>query len=174
MGQYYYAVILNSSGKIVAWMEPSAYSEGAKLMEHAYLNSVFVNTFESLLSPGGAYYRSRVVWAGDYADKENGQEKNLHELCDETKFIRPDVESATKYRFVVNHTKGQYIDKTKTGNLHPLPLMTVEGNGRGGGDIYDAPSFVGSWARDVISVEQAIPDVENFEELMFDLGEDRA
>jgi len=30
MGQYYYVVILNASGKIVAWMDASAYSEGAK------------------------------------------------------------------------------------------------------------------------------------------------
>ena len=169
MGQYYYAVILNSSGKIVAWMEAGAYSEGAKLMEHAYLNSVFVNTFESLLSPEGAYYKSRVVWAGDYANKENGQEKNLYELCDETKFIRPDVESATKYRFVVNHTKKQYIDKSRLNSLHPLPLLVVEGNGRGGGDVYDAPPIVGSWSRDVISVEETAIHLRGYTQVVFEL-----
>jgi hypothetical protein len=51
--------------------------------------------------------------------------------------------------------------------------MTAEGNGRGGGDIYEAPSFVGSWARDVISVEEAVPGVENFQEIVFDLREER-
>ena len=134
MGQYYYAVILNASGKLVAWMDACVYNEGMKLMEHAYLNSAFVNTFESLLIPGGAYYKSRVVWAGDYAEKENGQDMNLHELCDETTRIHPAVESAAKYRFLVNHTKKQYVDKSRLNSLHPLPLLTAEGNGRGGGE----------------------------------------
>ena len=169
MGQYYYAVILNASGNIVAWMEASSYGEGAKLMEHAYLDSCFVNAFETLLSPGGAYYKSRVVWAGDYADKENGQEKNLHELCDDAKLIRPDVESAAKYRFIVNHTKKQYVDKSRLNSLHPLPLLVAEGNGRGGGDIYDAPPIVGSWSRDVISVEETAITLRGFEEVVFEL-----
>ena len=169
MGQYYYAIILNAEGVIVAWMEASAYGEGVKLMEHAYLNSAFVNAFESLLSPGGAYYKSRVIWAGDYADKENGQEKNLHELCDDTKLIRPDVESAAKYRFIVNHTKKQYVDKSRLNSLHPLPLLTAEGNGRGGGDLYDAPPIVGSWSRDVISVEETAIHLRGFTQVVFEL-----
>jgi hypothetical protein len=167
MGQYYYAVILNAEGVIVAWMNAYAYGEGVKLMEHAYLDSAFVNTFEFLLSPEGPCYKSRVVWAGDYADKESGQEKNLYELCDDAQLIRPEGKSAVKYRYVVNHTKKQYVDKSKILSLHPLPVMTAEGNGRGGGDIYEAPSFVGSWARDVISVEEMGP--EGFEEIVFEV-----
>jgi hypothetical protein len=167
MGQYYYAVILDSDGKIVAWMNANAYGEGVKLMEHSYLDSDFVNTVEFLLSPEGPYYKSRVVWAGDYADKEPGQDKNLHELCDDAKLIRPHVETAAKYRFLVNHTKNRYFDKSKMQSLHPLPLMTVEGNGRGGGDLYEAPYFVGSWARDVISVEERAP--EGVEEVVFEI-----
>jgi hypothetical protein len=176
MGQYYYAVILDAQGKIVVWMNAFPYGSGVKLMEHSYIDNAFVNTFEFSLSPEGALYKSRVVWAGDYADNEPGQEKNLHDLCndDEKKLITPAEKNASKYRYLVNHTKKQYVDKTKTGNLHPLPLMTAEGNGRGGGDIYDAPSFVGSWARDVISVEEAVPGVENFQEIVFELGEERA
>jgi hypothetical protein len=176
MGQYYYAVILDAQGKIVVWMNASPYGSGVKLMEHSYIDNAFVNTFEFSLSPEGALYKSRVVWAGDYADNEPGQENNLHQLCneDETKLIAPAKKDTSKYRYLVNHTKRQYVDKTKTGNLHPLPLMTVEGNGRGCGDIYDAPSFVGSWARDVISVEEEVPDTENFQEIVFDLGEERA
>jgi len=176
MGQYYYAVILDAHGNIVAWMSAFPYDSGIKLMEHSYIDNAFVNTFEFSLSPEGPLYKSRVVWAGDYADNEPGQEKNLHDLCndDEKKLITPAEKNASKYRYLVNHTKRQYVDKTKAGNLHPLPLMTAEGNGRGGGDMHDAPSFVGSWARDVISVEEAIPDVENFQEIVFELGEERA
>jgi len=176
MGQYYYAVILDTQGNIVLWMNGFPYGSGVKLMEHSYIDNSFVNTFEFSLSPEGALYKSRVVWAGDYADNEPGQEINLHQRCndDQTKLIAPAKKDASKYRYLVNHTKREYVDKTKTGSIHPLPIMTVEGNGRGGGDLDDAPSFVGSWARDVISVEEAVPDVENFQELLFHLGEDRA
>lgn len=166
MGQYYYAVILDSTGKIVVWMDASMYGNGLKLSEHSYVGNNFVSTFEFSLTPSGAYYKSRVVWAGDYADKEPEQDKNLHEQCDEYKLIRPDVKSTLKYRFVVNHTKKQYADKSKW-EMHPLPLLTAEGNGRGGGDIREAPSCVGSWARDVISVEESLPSEEEFQEVVF-------
>ena len=164
MGQYYYAIILDAAGKIVVWMHADVYGEGIKLMEHCYLDSSFVNTFEYHLSPEGSCYKSRVVWAGDYADKENGEEKNLYEKCDESTVVRPDVKSAAKYRYIVNHTKRRYVDKKEVNTVHPLPLLTVEGNGRGGGDLGDAPSWVGSWSRDVISVEEGVP--EGFEQLV--------
>ena len=171
MGQYYFAVILDDEEDIVAWMNAYGYNEGVKLMEHSYIKSVFVNAVEFSLSPEGDYYKSRVVWAGDYADDEQRYyKKNLHALCndDESKLIRPEPRSATKYRYIVNHTKKQYVDKSKVHNFHPLPLLTAEGNGRGGGDLYDAPAFVGSWARDVISVEEELPEEEeNFQELAF-------
>jgi hypothetical protein len=168
MGQYYYTIILDAEGKIVAWMNAYAYNQGVKLMEHSYLTSRYVNAVEFSLSPEGAYHKTRVVWAGDYADEEPGQAKNLNSLCDEnnSKLVRPDVISATKYRYIVNHTKKQYVDKSKVRNLHPLPLLTAEGNGRGGGDLEDAPAFVGSWARDVISVEETVSTGE-FQELDF-------
>jgi hypothetical protein len=173
MGQYYYSVILDSAGKIVVWMNAFGYNEGVKLMEHSHVKGSFVNTFEFSLSPEGAYYKSRVVWAGDYADKEPGQETNLHEQCNanESSLIRPDPKYAHKYRYIVNHTKKQYVDKLRypKQTIHPLPLLTAEGNGRGGGDIYNAPPFVGSWARDIISVEETITDIENFQEVDFNI-----
>ena len=45
-------------------------------------------------------------------------------------------------------------------DLHPLSLLTAEGNGRGGGD-YNGPNMdmVGTWARDVISMENEAPVV---------------
>jgi hypothetical protein len=165
MGQYYHAIILDAAGKILVWMNAFAYGSGVKLTEHSYVGNNFVSTFEFSLSPEGIYHKSRVVWAGDYADKETGQDKNLYEQCDDYNLIRPQVKSTEKYRFVVNHTKKQYADKSKW-EMHPLPLLTAEGNGRGGGDIQDAPPCVGSWARDVISVEESLP--EHFQEVVFE------
>ena len=61
--------------------------------------------------------------------------------------------------------------------IHPLPLLTCEGNGRGGGDFRgDEKGIVGSWARDVISVEKTNPlvttDTMDYKEIIFDLDED--
>jgi hypothetical protein len=169
MGQYYYPIILDAEGKIVVWMNAGLYNSGLKLTEHSYIDSIFVNTFESLLSPDGLYHRSRIVWAGDYADKEPGKDKNLYELCDDYKLISPPHKSAAMYPYIVNHTKRQYVDKRQLiSSLHPLPLLTVEGNGRGGGDLHHAPPIVGSWARDVISVEQSVD--EGFEQIAFDIA----
>lgn len=175
MGQYYHPIILDAVGKIVVWMNAQNYENGLKLMEHSYLKNSFVNTFEFGLSPEGPYYKSRVAWAGDYADLEPGHDTNLYAMCHEYNLIRPEPKSTLKYRYVVNHSKKLYVDKSKipcpTGcyTIHPLPLLTVEGNGRGGGDYHTDSELVGSWARDIISVEETITD--EFQELVFNLTE---
>ena len=175
MGQYYYPIVLDENGKkIIVWMCAHNYNNGLKLMEHSYLGNNFVSTFEFGLSPEGPHYKSRVVWAGDYADKEPDQEKNLYQMCDEYTMISPQVKETKMYRYIVNHNKKQFVDKTKVPKqenftLHPLPLLTCEGNGRGGGDYRGESPLIGSWARDIISVEEVAP--EGFEELVFDLVE---
>ena len=78
-----------------------------------------------------------------------------------------------------------FVDKNKVPEIqgwdgtkiHPLPLLTSEGNGMGGGDFRgdDENEIVGSWARDVISVEKDSPLVNNgmmdYTEFIFDLKE---
>ena len=179
MGQYYSPIVLDENGKkIIVWMNAHNYSNGLKLTEHSYLGNNFVSTFEFGLSPEGPYYKSRVVWAGDYADKEPDQEDNLYHMCNEYNMINPQEKDTTKYRYIINHSKKQYVDKTKVPTtrvdykdwaLHPLSLLTCEGNGRGGGDYRDDAPIVGTWARDIISVDEVKP--EGFEELVFDLVE---
>jgi hypothetical protein len=172
MGQYYYAVILDANGWIRVWMAPGF---GAKLMEHSYLGGIGVGTFEWELTPEGRHHMSRVAWCGDYADVEPGLGKNLHLICNERKdlMIVPTAATLGEYPFLVNHTKRQFVDKSKvpkgTGGfqIHPLPLLTCEGNGRGGGDFHGESPLVGSWARDVISAEKTAP--ADFTELAFDL-----
>lgn len=86
--------------------------------------------------------------------------------------IVPRLES---HPFLVNWDKRQYVDKREVPadgegwRIHPLPLLTVEGNGRGGGDFRGEDKIVGSWARDHISLANHAP--EGFTELVFDLRE---
>jgi hypothetical protein len=167
MGQYYVAIILadNDSKKaehIKAYLESFGES-GQKLIEHSYINNGFVNTLEFQLTKDGMFYKSRVVWAGDYADNEVGSENNLHKLTHELpdkclNNLKLPIKSAKEYRYIINHTKKQYVDKEKQ-YYHPLPLLTAEGNGRGGGDYYgQGEKLVGTWARNVISIEKEIPE----------------
>ena len=168
MGQYYKVIILAENGTckkefIRVFINISG---GIKLMEHSYLKNDFVNRIEFLLSLEGSFYKSRIVWAGDYADPEdesNKDEKNLYNIADDESDKEYILKSSTtlnpEYKYIVNHTKKQYINKTKLeSRIHPLPLLTAEGNGRGGGDYRGTDEiFVGQWSRDIISIEKEVP-----------------
>lgn len=158
MGQYYLTVILaEKSDKeyIRTYLDASMYDNGVKLVEHSYIGNNFMNVVENLIGPNGMFYRSRLVWAGDYADNEPDSDKNLHNMCegkDPFEYRGPLV----SYPYIVNHTKKVYIEKKD--RFHPLSLLTAEGNGRGGGDYHGSNTMVGTWARDVISMENEAPD----------------
>jgi len=197
MGQYYKPCLLSEdeNKKVDAWLSSYDYDNGSKLMEHSYLKNEFVNTVEKLLEKGGAWFKRRIVWAGDYADyepdtkyiDEDGREckKNLYDFCDdENQIYLFKSKSIRKKRFFINHSKQLYVDSTKvpvsyTGTdkkgkiwesrIHPLPLLTCEGNGQGGGDYRGESSIVGTWARDIISIEPKAP--KGYTELIFDLVE---
>lgn len=163
MGQYYQAVILDENGNIKIFMNPHQYNNGAKLMEHSNKENNFVKFFENLLVPNGIFYKSRVVWAGDYGPIDNDVGNNLHDRC----YLYPNKELIIKsinnsnknYDYLVNHTKKEYVIKTKQLTYHPLPFLTAEGNGLGGGDFNGiGKELVGIWARDLISLEENIPN----------------
>jgi hypothetical protein len=160
MGQYYIAIILaEKSDKkeyIRTYLDPNMYHNGAKLVEHSYINNNFMKVIENLIGPNGMFYKSRLVWAGDYADAEPNSDVNLFKMCDAKTPLVSD-ESIVSYTYIVNHTKKVYVKKNN--GMHPLPLLTAEGNGRGGGDYYGPNmDIVGTWARDVISMEEEAPD----------------
>lgn len=179
MGQYFMAIILhenedNKPENIMAFLE-AFINSGMKLTEHSYLTNTFVNTFEYQLTKEGMFHKTRVVWAGDYADKEKDSECNLHNLTEKypdksLNSLNVPIRVTKNFHYIVNHTKKQYTDKRKQKIYHPLPLLTAEGNGRGGGDYNGkGENLIGIWARDVISVEKEIPD--NYNELICEFDE---
>jgi hypothetical protein len=186
MGQYYIVIFLaekNTTEKeyIRLYIEPFRYGTGNKLMEHAYVENKMLKTVETLLCPEGIFYKSRVVWAGDYAEDEDIDIDNLYSMTEyvenANKYLKelPTLTENT-YRYIVNHTKKVYVDKEKCkkdsndNTIHPLALLTNETNGLGGGDYHgNNEELCGTWARDTISLESSIPD--GFTELVCDFEE---
>jgi len=173
MGQYYKPIILKKDKKtVVSFMHSHDFGNGFKLMEHSYIKNNFVKAFETLIINNP----QRVLWGGDYAKVEKGFKNNAYRRCTDEKKVRPETHSEAKHRYIVNHTKKTFVDKKAVidvggWQIHPLPLLTCEGNGEGGGDFFgeDKNKLVGSWARDIISIETKRP--KDFKELVFDLKE---
>ena len=179
MGQYYRGVILKKENKktVKAFVRSYDYNNGAKLMEHSWCGNKYVNALEILILANP----QRVVWAGGYADEDKGYKSNLFGRCDDKKKVNPpNTDEVISAKYVVNHTKKVFVDKSKISRdnwnmrIHPLPLLTVEGNGRGGGDYHfdeekptESEKMIGAWARDLISIEYEKP--KGFKELEFDL-----
>lgn len=180
MGQYYKPLCLDNleylyshsyKDKITAYDGREVeVGVGLKLMEQSYIGNQLMNAVERLLIPGRRWYKKRIVWAGDYADpelvdgKENPEENdNLYSRA--RRVIHPsDRRVNKKYHYLLNHSKRVVIDldtiiADKDGfRIHPLSLLTAEGNGRGGGDFHGEDERIGSWSRDIISLEDKVPE----------------
>jgi hypothetical protein len=169
MGQYWRAIILGAQEPVYMYFDPSSFGEGVKMMEHCYVRSWCVRAVVWQISSEGMG-PSRVVWAGDYADKEGDaasvtpaadadDAENLYTMASAKEPYVPQPTYTRHFPYIVNHTKRQFVTVNKTDRYHPLPILTAEGNGRGGGDWREGGP-VGSWARDVISAETERPDME--------------
>lgn len=184
MGQYYKPILLAEDRTTPkAWAECYDYGSLAKLLEHSWIKNRFVGAIEKLLKKEPQH----IVWAGDYADgeptgplKENwknlqaeNQHLNLYAIVREDKSIKIKPPAGTvAAKYLVNHTRKEYVNKSKGidkngWKLHPLPLLTSEGCGRGGGDYREDSELVGLWARDLIGVQTTPP--EGYTEIIFDL-----
>ena len=194
MGQYYNAVVLKKNWKQAinpVKVSVKCYdcnNNGAKIMEHSYVKNAYVRVMEFLLA--NAFKGHPFVWCGDYADKVETKTGTHNIYKDANHFIYKDYEgnddSKSKqykalmatiplrkdipvYWYIVNYTKKQYciIPKydEKKWQVHPLPLLTSSGNGRGGGDYHIEDNRVGSWAFDKIGLTNDKAEIKGFEEV---------
>jgi len=203
MGQYYRPIILDNRKKtIIKFAKSWEFNNGSKLMEHSWILNPFVGSFERLLIKNplpvvwsGDYsdeipfnkIPKRIVKLlikdGHSLSDLKKRGINLYSLCDVIgdKLIPTDKPKALpkRFKYLVNHDKKIFVDKTKIPSIdgwtiHPLPLLTCEGNGQGGGDYFgeDENNLIGSWARDIISVESRKTDIpKTYDEIIFNLTE---
>jgi len=181
MGQYFNPIILKEKeDKPKRWFYSWDYDNGMKLMEHSYLGNDFVGVVCNQL----VNKPNRLVWAGDYADIESGTDgsgyggrgKNLYDLATDNLRSRAKVNyDNKKYPIIINHTTKEFVDTNKIKpdeggwEIHPLPLLTVEGNGRGGGDYRGENPYVGTWARNLIEIKKTAP--KGYKEIIPDFHE---
>ncbi len=181
MGQYYSPIFLKEDNKPFAYFESWDFKNGSKLMEHSYIRNAFVNFVEMQLINNP----TNIVWAGDYADNEENLEYNLYDLKDNTigiKITHNEGEDLSykhkfknylpkRYKYILNHDKKEFVNKATVPSndgweIHPLPLLTCEGNGRGGGDYRGENDYIGIWSRNKISVISRKSDIpKDFKEI---------
>lgn len=167
MGQYYKPI----NTKTMEWVSPWANDNGAKLMEHSWVGNNFVGIVMNLLKPQGRWFKSPIVWCGDYYDGK-GETPYYSLVTDDKELVDVPFMPKDEQRnsIIVNYTKKEYVVPSKmpqtdfsqgfSWNINPLPLLTACGNNRGGGDYREGnPDFdkVGIWANDSIGVLDHIP-----------------
>jgi len=128
-----------------------------------------------------------------YTDSRSGEvksfEPNLFDLIDDDVNPEMRVKPAKRksHRYVINLDTLEYVDTKKIplsdvytddkGKewpyvIHPLPILTCEGNGRGGGDLHKESDLVGKWARARVTVSTILPKAhEGYKEMEFNLYE---
>lgn len=190
MGQYWQGGLLNVSAKVHktkksvkitdAVVEFSACAHdvdnGLKLMEHSWLTNRYVKLFVERLSEKPA----RVVWAGDYGDKFTINGKQAYDYLgdNESKVAADEKVGIFMPRYFINYDKKEFVDTTKgRANdyglvVHPLPLLTANSNGLGGGDYYDENKYIGTWYADVIGAVDELPTDIELTEIIPDFFED--
>lgn len=178
-GQYFRPVLMKNGRTTVFNRYINKKYQCAKLTEHSWWHNPLCNYIAKQLY----CERGRLAWVGDYAEdnelKELGMNKNMKQVWDSKGTgITLDEERFTfslNNKFLCNHDEKLYVNLNeyikissskesycgKDWILHPLSILTAIGNGRGGGDYngFNYPCFdlVGTWAWDLISIEDKAP-----------------
>lgn len=164
MGQYYMPALKQDDTITIFNRDVDGEYTLAKLMEHSWIGNKFCDVIASKI-----YKKpSRLVWCGDYADEFKNEDISYKDICNSNGVGVNSVSFSYAHKYFVNHDKKLYIDLDKyivKSNeddwiINPIPLMTAQGNGRGGGDYHkENPNSdkVGEWTWDLISIEDSIP-----------------
>ena len=179
MGQYYTAIIKNLDDKYKAF-----YSMGVlKLTEHSYFDNALTNEICRRL----VYKTHRLAWVGDYAEISD-----LTEYMDEEFLIKEKKLKGTNVQYkpfnwrkyiIVNLSKKEKITLNEYYErindewcLHPLPILTCIGNGKGGGDYFSSvgQEYIGYWAQDEIMLVRCeeSSNYKDYEEIKPDFKEE--
>lgn len=155
---------------------------GLKLMEHSYIGNQLCRAMEYLLST--EYAGCPVVWGGDYGDDvfvsenpQNGESETINAYGLGTSLTNATfakLPAKRKWRnkwnrYLINHDTHEYVKipqmKKDKWQIHPLPLLTANGNGRGGGDFRGEDERIGMWCGHHLSVANELPNDAIYREI---------
>lgn len=188
MGQYYRAVMGNTLGTKFMVFDRTVDGEYtmAKLMEHAWWDNPFVNSFSEKLYESNR----RVLWVGDYANEPDDFKfssiAHVPAPCYEKVWgdgVLLGKSFSTDFtldnRFLIDYDTKQYVDLNEYKaasadshgwSIHPIPLLTAVGNDRGGGDFHEGGvgyEHVGKWAWHLLTIRDYVPKSYTKFELVF-------
>lgn len=175
MGQYYEVLAEDKDGKRTVYdRSVDGNYTMAKLMEHSWWNNSFCRAISETLVDNPR----KIAWVGDYAEEDECKELGFEYV---EVWGREDQDPAVgisstdfmldRVKYLVNVTKKLYVDLAKYREssmeedgctIHPIPVLTCIGNGRGGGDYCPADGvsdeWIGAWAFDAIMLTNDKPD----------------
>ena len=178
MGQYYYPILIEENGTRHHFDKSINGNHGSnKLTEHSWwknptMAKICCNIYKEPM---------RVFWVGDYCKSAPSvnelTREEMNQLYEDLKLPKESLFSFESLfldgLYLVNYSKCEYIDCDNYRShdrdndgwvVHPLSILTAVGNGQGCGDYSGTcMDYVGAWAGDIISVEDAPP--ENFKRL---------
>lgn len=174
MGQYYMGVL----GEVIPdhpYKDIQPFDKtkaGYKLTEMSWHGNSYVEAFAKRIY----HHPMHVAWVGDYSNSSvPACPDQIYYSCWGEKANPPKMKTVHDFswdgKFLLNHDKKVFLDlpayekKLKRFDsdgwvMHPLPLLTAYGNGEGGGDYFSDCDLdkIGSWAWDVLSIEDERPD----------------
>lgn len=187
MGQYYHPV-LSKDGKTNFTAYRARERGGLKLMEHSWWDVELPNAVAEELYRAPAHLWWMGDYAVDKYRGEDGNYYPLpdtdpillaaynaaHGVVASPMVIISTDGFQLNGTVLCNHTRRIFMDCDKYREaligigvfaeyswiVHPLPLLTAVGNGNGGGDYFSESDqeSVGTWAGDLISVENEAPE----------------
>lgn len=182
MGQYFQFAILDDTKKNVRCsLNPHYLDYGSKITEHSIFGSEYVDAAMRFIGKDGPFYKSSVVWVGDYSKEEDDYNlySSAYAMRRNTETNYHDVIHGTrKYKYLVNFSKKQYVEVPDYSeydsdnhiiHYHPLPMLTETGNEQGGGGTYqgsDEHDLLGTWAFDVLGASDEVP--KGYEKIEYD------
>lgn len=157
---------------------------GLKLMEHSFLGNEWTDSIARLMYHTKIRMAEVGDYADEYPVYELAYNNNVKKTCLDIENISNGFETyktyddngdfipfAYKGKYLINWDKkiyinfDEYIPLSKVDwdddcSVSPFNLLTALGNGRGGGDYWESRpnyKYIGSWAWDVISIEDTPP-----------------
>lgn len=130
-----------------------------------------VNLIKTTKHPDGIdLYNAANNWMDENPNKYRSLRSTIPVMCAEYEDFDPYLH-IPYYKYLVNYTKKEYctIPKYNPANdeyvVNPLPLLTADGNGQGGGDYYVEDARVGSWAYDSIGITNDSNEIKGFKRI---------